>query len=442
MTLALAAAASAPAQTLGHLLPLWSVVPFVLMLLAIAVLPLVAPAFWEPNRNKLLLSVILGAPVAIWVATLDASTVLHTAGEYAAFILLLGALFVIAGGIVIRGTLPGTPGLNTLLMGIGAVLASVIGTTGAAMVLVRPLLRATSVRIRNAHVFVFFIFIVANGGGLLTPMGDPPLFLGFLRGVPFTWTLRLWPAWLLANGTLLLLFYVADSIVFRREDVERPELDRIAVEHQVPISIAGKHNVAFLAGIVAILVASGKLGLPRVVQDAGLAAMLALSLLTTPRRLRQENGFTWYPIAEVAALFAGIFATMIPALVILNARGAELHLERAWQFFWASGALSSFLDNAPTYLTFASAASGAAGVDASDLRHLLATETGAELLAAVSMGSVLMGANTYIGNGPNFMIKAIAEQGGVRMPGFFGYMVYSGAILLPLFAVLTWVFFL
>jgi Na+/H+ antiporter NhaD/arsenite permease-like protein len=438
----LAAAASAPTQTLGHMLPVWSVVPFVLMLLAIAVMPLVAATFWERNWNKVLLSVVLGAPVAIWTGKLDLPVVLHTAGEYVAFILLLGALFVIAGGIVIRGTLAGTPGLNTLLIGIGAVLASVIGTTGAAMVLVRPLVRATSVRLRRAHVFVFFIFIVANAGGLLTPMGDPPLFLGFLRGVPFTWTLRLWPAWLLANGSLLLLFYAMDSIVFRREDVEQPNLDRAAVEHQVPISIAGKHNIVFLAGIMGVLLASGKLGLHWIVQDAGLAAMLALSLVTTPRRLREENGFTWYPIAEVAALFAGIFATMIPALAILNARGAELRLDRPWQFFWASGALSSFLDNAPTYLTFASAASGSLGVDASDLGHLLATEVGAELLAAVSMGSVLMGANTYIGNGPNFMVKAIAEQGGVRMPGFFGYMAYSGAILLPLFAMLTWLFFL
>jgi Na+/H+ antiporter NhaD/arsenite permease-like protein len=443
VTTALVAAAPAPAQSLGYLLPLWSIVPFALMLLAIAVLPLVAGTLWERNRNKALLSLMLGAPVAIWIAKLDASVVLHAASEYLAFILLLGALFVIASGIVVRGTLAGTPGLNSILLAIGAVLASIIGTTGAAMVLVRPLLRATSVRMRKAHVFVFFIFIVANGGGLLTPMGDPPLFLGFLRGVPFTWTLRLWPAWLLANGALLLLFYIVDSTIFRREDLERPgDLDRIAVEHQVPLSIAGKRNVVYLAGILGVLLGSGTLRLHTLLQDAGIAAMLALSLLTTPKGLRRENGFTWYPIAEVAALFAGIFATMIPALAILSARGAELHLVHPWHFFWASGALSSFLDNAPTYLTFASAASGSLGVDAADLGQLLGTERGAEPLAAVSTGSVLMGANTYIGNGPNFMVKAIAEQGGVRMPGFFGYMAYSGAILLPLFALLTWVLFL
>ena len=441
MPVLLAAAAAAP--HLGYLFPLWSVAPFVIMLIGIAVLPLVAGRVWEYNHNKALLSVILGAPVAIWTAMLDSSAVVHAAGEYLAFIVLLGALFVISGGIVVRGTLAGTPGLNTVLLGIGAVLASIIGTTGASMLLVRPLLRANSVRWRKAHVFVFFIFVVANAGGLLTPMGDPPLFLGFLRGVPFTWTLRLWPPWLLANGVLLVLFYIVDSTIFRAEDLARPgDLDRIAVEHQVPISVAGKHNFLFLAGVMGVLLASGTLALPNIVQDAGIVLMIVLSWVTTPKSLRAENGFSWSPIVEVAALFAGIFATMIPALAILNARGGELHLQHPWHYFWASGALSSFLDNAPTYLTFASAASGAVGTDAADLGQLLQTERGATLLAAICMGSVFMGANTYIGNGPNFMVKAIAEQSGVRMPGFFGYMGYSLAILIPLFIALTWIFLL
>ena len=304
-------------------------------------------------------------------------------------------------------------------------------------------MRANSVRLRKAHVFVFFIFIVANGGGLLTPMGDPPLFLGFLRGVPFAWTLRLWPAWLLANGALLLLFYVVDSTIFRREDLERPgDLDEIAVEHQVPISIAGKHNLLLLAGLLGVLLCAGTFRFHPLARDAGILGLVVLSLVTTPKELREENGFSWHPIVEVAALFAGIFATMIPALAILNARGAELGLVHPWQYFWASGALSSFLDNAPTYLTFASAASGSLGTDAADLGQLLQSERGAALLAAVSLGSVLMGANTYIGNGPNFMVKSIAERAGVRMPGFFAYMGYSAAILLPLFAAMTWVFFL
>jgi Na+/H+ antiporter NhaD/arsenite permease-like protein len=434
---------TATTPLLGEMLPVWSVVPFAAMLLAIALMPLVAPGLWERNSVKAIFSLLLGAPIAIWVGTLEPGAVAQTAREYVAFILLIGTLFVIAGGIVVRGTLAGTPGLNTTLLGAGAILASFIGTTGASMLLVRPLLRASSVRVRKAHVFVFFIFVVANGGGLLTPMGDPPLFLGFLRGVPFTWTFRLWKEWLLVNGILLILFYVVDSTIFRREDIDRSvDLDEVAVKHQVPIHVAGKHNLLFLAGVVAVLLVSGTLDLPSLVQDAGIFAMLALSWLTTSRALRLENGFTWHPILEVAALFAGLFATMIPALAILNARGAALGLVHPWHYFWASGLLSSFLDNAPTYLTFASAASGSLGTDAADLSQLLAHPRGPLLLAAISLGSVLMGANTYIGNGPNFMVKAIAEQGGVRMPGFFGYMGYSAAILLPLFLLVTWVFLL
>jgi Na+/H+ antiporter NhaD/arsenite permease-like protein len=428
--------------SLGHRLPLWSVAPFVLMLLCIALLPLLTPHLWERNRNKALLSLALGAPVAIWMGALDLPAVAHAGHEYAAFIILLGALFVISGGVVVRGTLAGTAGLNTLLLGIGAVLASLIGTTGASMVLVRPLLRANSVRQRKAHVLVFFIFVVSNAGGLLTPLGDPPLFLGFLRGVPFLWTLRLLPIWLFVNAALLLLFYLVDSTVFRREDIATPgDLDEVAVAHQVPVHIAGRANFLWLAGVVGILVASGALRPPPGVQEAGMLAMAALAWFTTRRELRAENEFSWSPIVEVAALFAGIFATMIPALAVLNARGAELGLSQPHQFFWATGFLSSFLDNAPTYLTFASVASGLVGTDAADLSLLLANPHGASLLAAISAGAVLMGANTYVGNGPNFMVKAIAEQGGVRMPGFFAYMGYAAVLLLPLFVAATFLFF-
>ena len=442
MTLPLVLASAAGAQHLGHLLPLWSVAPFGLFLLCIAVLPLVAGHFWEHNRNKALLSVLLGAPVAIWIASLEPMVLAHTAHEYAAFIILLGALFVISGGVVVRGTLAGTPGLNMALLGIGAALASLIGTTGASMVLIRPLLRANSIRQRKVHVVIFFIFVVSNAGGLLTPLGDPPLFLGFLRGVPFLWTLRLWPQWLLVNGVLLVLFYFVDSTIFRREDIATPgDLDEIAVKHQVPLHIAGKRNFFFLAGVVAALLVSGTWGLPPGAQEGGMLLMAALSWFWTPRPLRKENGFTWTPIVEVAVVFAGIFATMVPALQILNARGAEFGLHQPWHFFWASGSLSSFLDNAPTYLTFTAAASGLLGTDAANLSQLLASERGAALLTAISVGSVFMGANTYIGNGPNFMVRAIAEQSGVRMPSFFGYMAWSGAILLPLFGVVTWVFF-
>jgi Na+/H+ antiporter NhaD/arsenite permease-like protein len=430
------------AQALGKVLPAWSVAPFVLMLLAIAVLPLAAPHFWERNRNKGLVSALLGAPVVAWIALVDPPAVLHTVHEYAAFLILLGALYIISGGIVVRGTLAGTPGLNSVLLAIGAVLASAIGTTGASMVLIRPLLRANSVRDRRSHVVVFFIFVVANAGGLLTPLGDPPLFLGFLRGVPFLWTLRLVPLWLLVNGALLMLFYVVDSTIFRQEDLARPgDLDEMAVRHQIPVHVVGKLNFLWLGGVVAVLLAAGTLSLPAGVQELGMLAMVALSWVTTPGALRDENAFGFGPIIEVAVLFAGIFATMIPALAVLNARGAELGLHAPWQFFWASGVLSSFLDNAPTYLTFASVASGLLGTDAESLRALVAHPGGPRLLEAVSAGSVLMGANTYIGNGPNFMVKAIAEAAGVPMPGFFRYMLWSGMILVPLFVAATFVFF-
>jgi Na+/H+ antiporter NhaD/arsenite permease-like protein len=440
--LVLAAGASVPA--LGHVLPIWSIAPFATMLLGIAVLPLAAGRLWDSNRNKAILSAALGLPVAIWMASLDPAVVAHTAHEYVSFILLLGTLFVISGGIVVRGTLAGTPGLNTILLALGALLASLVGTTGASMLLVRPLLRANSVRNRRAHVVVFFIFVVANGGGLLTPLGDPPLFLGFLRGVPFLWTLRLFLPWLFVNAVLLAIFFVLDSALFRREDVETPgDLDEIAVAHQVPVRLVGLHNLALLGGVVAVVFAAGALRpLPTGLAEGGILLMAALSWKTTPRLLRVENGYSWGPIVEVAVLFAGIFATMIPALAILNARGPALGLDEPWHFFWASGALSSFLDNAPTYLSFASAASGLVGADASNLAELIASPRGERLLVAVSLGSVLMGANTYIGNGPNFMVKAIAEQGGVRMPGFFRYMAWSGAILLPIFAAVTWLFLL
>ena len=429
-------------EALGHRLPAWSTAPFGLMLLAIAVLPLARPLFWAHNRNKALVSLVLGAPVAIWIALLEPGAVLHAAHEYAAFIILLGALFAISGGIVVRGTLAGTPGLNTVLLGLGAALASFIGTTGASMVLIRPLLRANSVRRERSHVFVFFIFVVANAGGLLTPLGDPPLFLGFLRGVPFLWTLRLFPIWLFVNGALLMLFFVVDSTIFRKEDLERPgDLDKIAVEHQVPVHVAGGLNFLWLAAIVGVLLAAGTLDPPPGVPEAAMLAIVALAWRTTPRKLRDENGFGFEPIVEVAALFAGIFATMIPALAVLNARGGALGVREPWEFFWASGTLSSFLDNAPTYLTFASVGSGLLGTDASRLGQLLAHPDGPRILKAVSAGAVLMGANTYIGNGPNFMVKAIAELGGVPMPGFFRYMLWSGLILVPIFVAVTFVFF-
>src|SRR5690606_34287526 len=363
--------------------------------------------------------------------------------EYLAFILLLGSLFVVTGGIVIRGSLSGTPLLNTLLIGIGGALASFIGTTGASVLLIRPLLRANAPRQRKAHVVVFFIFVVSNCGGLLTPLGDPPLFLGFLKGVPFVWTLQLWPEWLLVNGILLGLFSVVDQAIFNREERERPgsQLEEV-MEHE-PLRIEGKRNILFLLGIILTIYGSGSgLGTGGEPWPAGLqeALMLALGVAAyaaTPAALRRANRFSFAPIVEVALIFGGIFATMAPALLILNAHAPSFGIEAPWHFFWVTGLLSSFLDNAPTYLTFAATACGLEGVALQGryLADFLSLGShAAEVLAAISAGAVFMGANTYIGNGPNFMVKAIAEENGVPMPSFFGYMLYSAGILLPVFA--------
>ena len=441
--------------------PWLAVAPFVLLLLSIAVLPLVAHHWWERNRNRGLVSAVLGVPVAAWLLLGPAGGAgwLADAGlEYAAFLALLGSLFVVSGGVHLRGSLAGTPIVNTAVLGFGALIASFVGTTGASMLLIRPLLRANASRRRRAHLVVFFIFVVSNCGGLLTPLGDPPLFLGFLRGVPFGWTLSLWGPWLLVNTALLIVFHFLDEAVLDREERERPgsQLEEVQKVRE-PLRLEGGHNVLFLAGVVATNVgvgwASREGGWSHAVRDlclvAGMATMAVLSLLTTPRRLREANQFAWAPIVEVAVVFAGIFVTMVPAMKLLDGLVADgtIQLREPWQFFWATGGLSAFLDNAPTYVTFATVAGGVAGkaagvhVDPSALGGLLALPGGAGLLAAVSCGAVFMGAATYIGNGPNFMVKAIAEQSGVRMPSFFGFLGWSVAVLVPILVAVTLVFF-
>ena len=365
----------------------------------------------------------------------------------------MASLYIISGGIYIKGSLSGTPLANTVLLAIGAVLASLIGTTGASVLLVRPLLRANNSRVDKAHVVVFFIFVVSNCGGLLTPLGDPPLFLGFLKGVPFLWTLRLLPQWLTVNVLLLIIFNVWDQIVLDREERRRPGSQLEEVMKHEPVGIEGLLNFAFLGGIVAAIFCSGQFHWPYGVQEGIMLILATLAYVTTRPANRAANKFTFGPIIEVAVLFIGIFITMAPALQILNAWGQNLRpdlgefgMKRPWEFFWASGALSSFLDNAPTYLTFAATAAGIEKVDV-EAANYLATfllkgrAEAAGLLAAISCGSVFMGANTYIGNGPNFMVKAIAEENGVKMPSFFGYMAYSGMILIPIFIAVTFVFF-
>jgi len=407
-------------------LPLYSVLPFVAMLVAISVLPLGIPHWWESNRNKLLVALALGGPVLVLYLVRDPHVLLRLAADYVSFIVLLAGLYVITGGILLRGDIEATPLVNSAFLGIGSLLASFIGTTGASMLLIRALLQTNRERARVTHTVVIFIFLVSNVGGMLTPLGDPPLFLGHLAGVPFTWTFRLWPHWLTMTAALLVTYFVWDSIQYSRETRAARRRDRLQVE---PIIVEGAVNGLWLAGVVA---AVALLHAP--VREVVIVGLAALSLWQTPRAIRRANGFTSYPIVEVAVLFLGIFLTMIPALELLHQRGSELGVRAPWQFFWAAGILSSFLDNAPTYLTFLALAQG--------LR--LAPEVVGvphAILAAISVGSVAMGANTYIGNAPNFMVKAIAEAAGVRMPGFLGYMLYSGSVLLPLFVAATLVFF-
>jgi Na+/H+ antiporter NhaD/arsenite permease-like protein len=441
-------------------LPLWSVAPFVVLLLAIAILPLAAPRFWESHRNKLLVALLCGVPVAVFVhvragaagIALGAShPVVVSLRDYVSFLLLLFALYVISGGVRVAGTLAGTPTVNAGLLAIGSLLASVVGTTGASMLLVRPLLRANAVRKRKTHVVLFFIFVVSNCGGLLTPLGDPPLFLGFMKGVSFGWTIRLFAPWLLVNGLLIVVFHFLDSHWFHREDVEEPrgahDLDRAVESARRRVHVEGSGNLLLLAGVVATLFLAGTDGAAAWPAGAPEGAILLLTLASiffTPKSIRRDNQFSYAPVVEVAVLFLGIFLAMVPALEILNQRGAELPLAGPRAFFWATGALSSFLDNAPTYLTFAAVAAGRQGVttDGAYLARFLALGGDSpRVLAAISCGAVFMGALTYIGNGPNFMVKAIAEHHHVKMPSFLGYMAWSCAVLLPIFVVVTFAFF-
>ncbi|HEX2012475.1 MAG TPA: sodium:proton antiporter, partial [Roseateles sp.] len=387
-----------------------------------------------------------------------AGVLAHTLlAEYIPFIILLIALFTTAGGIYVRGNLHGSPAMNTGLMGLGAVLASFMGTTGASMLMVRPLLRANDDRCHNAHVLVFFIFIVSNAGGSLTPLGDPPLFLGFLKGVDFFWTLdHIFPETLFLVGALLAIFYAIDSWYYRREAIQGL-LRQDPTPDTPSFGIEGGGNFLPLAAAVALVLMSGlwkpgisfdvlgtEVALQSLLRDMLLVGVTCWSLAITPKALHQKNQFSWGPMQEVAKLFIGIFLTMVPVLAMLKAgeQGAFAAVARAvtapdgqplpWAYFWFSGLLSSFLDNAPTYLVFFNLAGG----DPQQLMGPLAAT-----LAAVSAGSVFMGANTYIGNAPNFMVKAIAEERGVRMPSFFGYMAWSGAVLLPLFLGMTIIWF-
>jgi Na+/H+ antiporter NhaD/arsenite permease-like protein len=451
--------AAGAAEIDGSALGVAWALPFAGILLSIALVPLLAPGFWHHHYGKVALgwaaAFMLPFAALVGVGAAAAALVHAALAEYIPFIILLTALFTVAGGIHIRGNFHGSPGFNVVLMGIGAVLASFMGTTGASMLLIRPLIRANDNRRHSAHVVIFFIFIVSNAGGSLTPLGDPPLFLGFLKGVDFFWTVKhIFPETLFLVGALLALFYLIDRHYYVKEGVcpvdPTPDTPSFAIE--------GKVNLLLLGVIVALVLMSGTwqpgvefvvfgtpVGLPQLVRDVALVGVALLSLKLTPLGVHDSNQFNWAPMLEVGKLFAGIFLTIAPVLAMLKAGPTGVFAPIVGlvtapdgqpipaMYFWASGLLSSFLDNAPTYLVFFNLAGG-------DPQVLMTTL--APVLAAISAGSVFMGANSYIGNAPNLMVKAIAEDRGLRMPSFFGYMAWSCGILLPLFAVMTLIWFL
>ncbi|HON85553.1 MAG TPA: sodium:proton antiporter [Syntrophorhabdaceae bacterium] len=410
--------------------PIWTVLFFTVLILSIAVMPLINSEWWGNNYRYV--SIGLAIPAAVIVVFKDFSLLLHAIIEYISFIILLGSLFVISGGIVIRISARGKPLLNSIILFIGAVFASFIGTTGASMVLIRPLIKVNRWRKNVSHIFIFFIFLVSNIGGLLTPLGDPPLFLGFLKGVPFTWTFRLLPFWVITVCILIILFYVFDRHYIKKEQMERITSPK-KIEGAKKLEIRGKINFLFLGAVLFAFF------LPAILREIVMIAAAVLSVYFTPVVLREENGFTYHPIIEVAVLFIGIFVTMIPALKILEVNGDRLGVDTPWKFFWATGVLSSFLDNAPTYLVFMSTAKSLAVLK--NITAGLVAGVPEVFLKAISAGAVFMGANTYVGNGPNFMVKAICEENDITMPSFFRYMLWSVAILVPIFIIITFLFF-
>lgn len=429
---------------------IYVIFPFVFMLLSIAVLPVTSPHFWENNRNKLIVSLILGIPTAIWLLLNNLSNELvHSIFyDYVPFIILLGSLFVITGGIYLEGDIEANPKHNLIFLAIGSVLASIMGTTGAAMLLIRPLLKTNYRRKFKTHIVLFFIATVANCGGLLTPLGDPPLFMLYLRGVPFFWFFNLVKEWLVINVFLLLIFYLVERHFYKKERKEDLFLD---LEEYQKLKIKGKRNLIFLVGVVLSVAFINPLYIDFIqpntpssfLREIAILLMGGLSLVFTKKNIREANNFNWHPINEVAALFLGIFITMVPAILYLETHARELGLYTTQAFYYATGILSSFLDNTPTAVTFYSVAKGLV----TQQPHLFDNPfiiggIPEHLLESIATASVFFGAMTYIGNGPNFMVKVIAEQEKVPMPHFFGYMYnFSLVILLPVF-ILVQLFFI
>ena len=476
-------------DVLSKSLPLGSVIPFVGILLSIALLPLFAPKFWHAHFPKISIfwALAFAVPFVFIYKEIALHEILHIyLIDYIPFIILLWALFTITGGILIQGRIVGSPAINTIIILFGTLLASWMGTTGASVLLIRPILRINQNRKHKIHLVIFFIFLISNIGGSLTPIGDPPLFLGFLHGVPFFWTFNLFPQMFFVVSILLIIFYKVDSYYYRKEgfsdlhpivkkvkitdkteeigdiqiieDVER--IDAPTTIYQENLHIRGLYNLIFLSGVIAGVLFSGMVKLPELnifgihvgaqnlIRDGFLILMGILSFTLTHNDIHKKNDFSWFPIKEVGYLFAGIFMTIIPALLILRAgeHGTLGFLIKAVRepghYFWVTGILSSFLDNAPTYLTFFNTALGRfyPGMAETEAVAQLISENAGYLLA-ISAGAVFMGAMTYIGNAPNFMVKSIAEERGVKMPSFFGYMIWSICILVPIFILVNLIFY-
>ncbi len=433
--------------------PLWASIPFAIMLLSIAVLPLIVESWWERNRHKLIVALALAIPTAIYLIN---EGLIHNLEhqimyDYVPFIILLASLFVITGGIHLSGDIKAKPIINTLFIGIGYFLASIMGTTGAAMLLIRPVISTNQQRSHKAHTILFFIAAVANCGGLLTPLGDPPLFLLFLRGAPFTWFLHLLPEWAFVGAILLIVYYLVDSYYYKKEDWVNLSADTREVE---PIRITGKINFLFLLGVILSVAFVNDGFIPamksnpeigyeapmwlKFLREIILLLLISLSLYSTQKKVREQNKFSWRPIIEVAVVFLGIFITMVPTMLYLAKNAASFGFSEPWQFYYAAGSLSSFLDNAPTAVAF-----HGVGVGLVNGGQAIAEIAGIPeiLLKAIAMGSVFFGAMTYIGNGPNFMVKAIAEESGIKMPSFFGYMFkFSLIVLLPIYILVQLLF--
>ena len=442
-------------------IPLWLCIPFAGLLLCIAIFPLIKEEWWDKNKGwaVLLWSLLFVIPFAVkYGAGETAETVLECiVNDYLSFIVLLFGLFCVSGNINLEGDFVGSPRMNTGLLAIGTLLSSCIGTTGASMLLVRPMIQMNSWRRNKSHIMVFFIFLISNMGGCLTPIGDPPLLMGFMNGVDFFWSLHLLPVMIINVIILLALFFLIDTRAYKKDIAAgfRPEMK--TEENRVKLHLDGAHNILFLLIIVAGVILSGvlpttfpvfsegltimgvTLSYASIIEIAMILASAYLSFKTTKKEVRSSNHFTWDAIQEVAILFIGIFITMIPALLILKARGSSLGLTEPWQFFWITGALSSFLDNTPTYLVFFTTA---ASLGFSSGIQTLTSFIPQTILMAISCGAVFMGANTYIGNAPNFMVRSIAEENGIKMPSFFGYMLWSLSCLIPVFLIDMLIFFL